>query len=326
VRRRDFLLFPVIYFAPTQTFAQPLVAKHWRIGLIDTTPEELNQENLASFREGLDSIGLREGRNLTLEYRSARTEPEIPDLVRDFMAEAVDLLVVRGTPEIVAVKNATNSIPVVMVAVVDPVHAGVIESLQRPGGNITGMASAVTALEQKRVQLLKELLPQLNSLAVVGDFRNPAVQEQWDQVRAAAAATGINTIGKFPVQRSEDLEEVFGAIAGKHIQAARVGVDGVTRPNRKIIIELCRRYVLPTVFAAREFAVDGGLMAFGANYRYLYRHAASFIGKIVSGENPGAIPVEEPAAFELTVNLRTANSLGLSFPPTLLARADEVIE
>ena len=212
-----------------------------------------------------------------------------------------------------------------MSAVVDPVGLGVAASLKRPGGNITGMSSIVTELEAKRVGLLKELVPGMKRMALMGDFRNSAVAMQWDEVQIAARSLGIEA-QRFDVRSAADVNRAFEVAIREHVDAIRVGVDGVTRPNRRLIIDLAAMYKLPTIYAAREFADDGGLIAYAANYAHLYLRAASFVDKIFKGANPADIPVEQPTKFDLIVNLKTAKALGLTVPYTLLARADEVIE
>ena len=311
--------------------AWPLAAraqqqKVWRIGMLDTASRELNSANLAVFYKELRDFGYVEGQNLIIEYRSADGRNErLPDLVSELLRLNVDLIVVRGTPEVLAIKNATSTIPVVMSAVVDPVGLGVAASLRRPGGNITGMSSIVTELEAKRVELLKELVPGMKRMALLGDFRNSAVTMQWEEVQIAARSLGIEA-QRFDVRSTADVNRAFEVAIREHVDAIRVGVDGVTRPNRRLIIDLAAMHKLPTIYAAREFADDGGLIAYAANYAHLYLRAASFVDKIFKGANPADIPVEQPTKFDLIVNLKTAKALGLTVPYTLLARADEVIE
>jgi putative tryptophan/tyrosine transport system substrate-binding protein len=311
--------------------AWPLAAraqqqKVWRIGMLDTASRELNSANLAVFYKELRDFGYVEGQNLIIEYRSADGRNErLPDLVSELLRLNVDLIVVRGTPEVLAIKNATSTIPVVMSAVVDPVGLGVAASLRRPGGNITGMSSIVTELEAKRVELLKELVPGMKRMALLGDFRNSAVAMQWDEVQIAARSLGIEA-QRFDVRSTADVNRAFEVAIREHVDAIRVGVDGVTRPNRRLIIDLAAMHKLPTIYAAREFADEGGLIAYAANYAHLYLRAASFVDKIFKGANPADIPVEQPTKFDLIVNLKTAKALGLTVPYTLLARADEVIE
>jgi putative ABC transport system substrate-binding protein len=296
-----------------------------RIGILDTTTRELNKDIAALFK-GLRAFGYVEGQNLIVEYRSADGRNErLPELVSELLRLNLDLIVVRGTPEIIAIKNADSKIPIVMSAVVDPVGLGLAASLNHPGGNITGMSSMVTELEAKPLEILKEIVPAMKRMALLGDFRNSAVAMQWDEVQTAARSLALQ-VQRFDVRNSEDISRAFEATVGDHVDAIRIGVDGTTRPNRRLIIELASKYKLPAIYAAREFAIDGGLIAFAADYADLYLRTATIVDKVLKGANPADIPVEQPTKFDLVVNLKTAKFLGLTVPYVLVARADEVIE
>jgi putative ABC transport system substrate-binding protein len=296
-----------------------------RIGILDTTTRELNKDIAALFK-GLRAFGYVEGQNLIVEYRSADGRNErLPELVSELLRLNLDLIVVRGTPEIIAIKNADSKIPIVMSAVVDPVGLGLAASLNHPGGNITGMSSMVTELEAKRLEILKEIVPAMKRMALLGDFRNSAVAMQWNEVQTAARSLALE-VERFDVRNSEDISRAFEATVGDHVDAIRIGVDGTTRPNRRLIIELASKYKLPAIYAAREFAIDGGLIAFAADYADLYLRTATIVDKVLKGANPADIPVEQPTKFDLVVNLKTAKDLGLTVPYVLVARADEVIE
>jgi putative tryptophan/tyrosine transport system substrate-binding protein len=324
--RREFitLIGGAVATWPLTTRAQQ-VGKVWRVGILDTANRELNKDIAALFN-GLRAFGYVEGQNLIVEYRSADGRNErLPDLVSELLRLNLDLIVVRGTPEIIAIKNANSKIPIVMSAVVDPVGLGLAASLSHPGGNITGMSSMVTELEAKRLEILREIVPGMKRMALLGDFRNSAVSMQWDEVQAAARSLALE-VEHFDVQSSEDISRAFEAAIGDHVDAIRIGIDGTTRPNRRLIIELASKYKLPAIYAAREFAIDGGLIAFAADYADLYLRAATVVDKILKGANPAEIPVEQPTKFDLVVNLKTAKSLGLTIPYVLVARADEVIE
>jgi putative ABC transport system substrate-binding protein len=325
MRRREFITFIGSATAwPLASWAQQ-AGKVRRIGILDTTTRELNKDINALFK-GLRAFGYIEGQNLIAEYRSADGRNErLPDLVAELLRLNLDLIVVRGTPEIIAIKNANAKIPIVMSAVVDPVGLGLAASLNHPGGNITGMSSIVTELEAKRLEILREIVPGVKRVAILGDFRNSAVVMQWAEVQTAARSLALE-VEPFDVRNSEDINRAFETAVGDHVDAIRIGVDGTTRPNRGLIIELASKYKLPAVYSAREFAIDGGLIAFGADYADLYLRAATVVDKILKGANPAEIPIEQPTKFNLVVNLRTAKSLGLTIPYVLVARADEVIE
>jgi putative tryptophan/tyrosine transport system substrate-binding protein len=296
-----------------------------RIGILDTTTRELNKD-IGAFFTGLQGFGFVEGQNLIVEYRSADGRNErLPDLVSELLRLNLDLIVVRGTPEIIAIRNANSKIPVVMSAVVDPVGLGIAASLNHPGGNFTGMSSIVTALEAKRLEILKEIVQGVKRVAFLGDFRNPAVVKQWDEVQTAARSLALE-VERFDVRSSEDIGSAFETTLVDHVEAVRIGIDGTTRNNRKLIIELASKYKLPAIYSAREFAIEGGLIAFAADYADLYLRAAAVVDKILKGAKPAEIPIEQPTKFDLVVNLRTAKTLGLTIPYILVARADEVIE
>jgi putative tryptophan/tyrosine transport system substrate-binding protein len=327
MRRREFVTLVGCAAAlwPPGAWAQ-LAGKVWRIGILDTASREQNAGNVTAFLKGMRDLGYVEGQNLVIDYRTADgRSDQLPGLVSELVNLKVDVIVLRGTPEVLAVKQANATIPVVMSGVVDPVALGVAASLSHPGGNITGMSSSVTVLEAKRIQLLKELVPKLRRLAVLGDFSNPAVAMQWEEVRAAAPSLAIDA-QRFALRSAEDVTRVFPELVNQKFDAIRVGVDGVTRPNRGLIINLAAIHKLPAIYAASEFAADGGLMAYGANYPALYARAAGIVDKLFKGAHPADIPVEQPTKFDLVVNLKTSKALGLEVPPTLLAGADEVIE
>ena len=236
-----------------------------------------------------------------------------------------DLVAIRGTQETLAMKEATSTIPVVMCGVADPVRRGLAASLSHPGGNITGLNSVTTEIETKRVALLREVVPGMKRMAMMGDFRNPAVQNQWKEVQIAAQTLAIDTI-HFDVRNPTDLNNAFEQATTQNMEAVRVGVDATTRTNRKIIIELAEKYRMHVIYAAREFADDGGLISYAPDYANIYSRCAAFVDKILKGAAPAELPIELPIKFELILNLRTAKTLGLTITPTVLSLADEVIE
>jgi putative ABC transport system substrate-binding protein len=321
MRRRDFIVGGALGW-PAIAFAQ----KVWRIGILDTASAELNKPNLDIFKNRLRELGYFEGQNLLMTYRSAEGRNErLPALVSELIGLDPDVIVVRGTPEVLALKAATSTIPVVMSAVADPVRVGVAASLSRPGGNITGMASLTVETETKRIQYLKEIVPSMQRVGFMGDFRNPPIQLQWYQVLDAAPSLRVEAL-RFDVRSPADIVQAFEAAVKQEVQALRVSVDGSTRPNRRLIIELATKHKLPAIYGAREFADEGGLMSFSPDYAHLYSRAATFVDRIFKGDKPADLPIELPSKFELLLNLKTAKALDLEIAPTLLARVDEVIE
>jgi putative ABC transport system substrate-binding protein len=323
MRRRDVLRGVICAAISSETaLAQPRV---WRIGILETATAELNRTNLEIFNKRLRELGYIDGQNLVTLYRSADGNERLATLVAELIAFKPDLIVVRGTPEVLAAKNAARSIPVVMAAVGDPVAAGVVASLSRPGGNITGMASVTTETERKRVELLKEAVPSMTRMGFVADFRNFESPRQWDEVLAAARLLGVEPL-RLEVRSAADIVLAFETAAKERVHAVRFNNSSITRPNRRLIVDLAARYKMPAVYAAREFAEEGGLISFAPDYAHLYSRAANFVDRILKGEKPADLPIELPTKFELVINLKTAKALGLTIPPTLLARADEVIE
>jgi putative ABC transport system substrate-binding protein len=324
--RREFItLVGGVTVWPVAAQAQR-AGKFWRIGMLDTATRELNSTNVDVFLGSLRELGYVEGQNLIVDYRSAGGRDErLPDLVAQLIRLNPDVIVLRGTPEVLAVSKATRTIPVVMSAVADPVGLGVASSLSHPGGNVTGMSSLTSRLETKRTGLLKELVPGMKRMAMLGDFRNSAVDSVWDETQIAARSLGIEAV-KFDVRRAGDVSRAFDVVVRERIEAISVTADGTTRSNRQLIIDLAAMNRLPAISAAREYADDGGLMAYGTNYAELYRRATSFVDRIFKGAKPAELPIEQTTRFELVINLKTAKALGIDVPPTLLATANEVIE
>jgi putative ABC transport system substrate-binding protein len=310
--------------------AAPLVAqaqqsdKVYRIGMIERTPIGINAANVRAFRQGLRELGYVEGEHFVLEYRSADgQDPRFPGLAAELARLKVDLILTRGTPAALAVKNATVTIPVVIIGVGDPVGQGLVASLAHPGGNITGLSAAVTEIYPKRVQLLTELVPRAARIAALFNMSNPALPPQWREIERATRSLEIEPI-LLDVRKVEDLEPAFRSAIRQRADALIVGLDTLNQANQGVIVDLAAKYRLPAIYASTEFA--HGLVAYGVNYPEMYRRAAGLAHKIFKGARPADLPVEEPTAFEFVINLKTARTLGLKIPPSLLLRADHVIE
>jgi putative tryptophan/tyrosine transport system substrate-binding protein len=311
---------------PLAARGQQPVGKVWRIGMLETESQQASAENLAAFQKGLQELGYVPGQNFTIEYRSSDGRNErLPELASEFVRLNVDLIVLRGTPQAIAVRDATGTIPVVMAAVADPVGSGIVASLAKPGGNITGLSTFVTELEPKRMEFLKEIVPGVKRTATIRDFSNPATATQWELEQGAARSLAIEIL-RFDVRSSEDVNGAFLAMVNERIEALIVGVDTVTSTNRRQIIDLAARHKLPALYHDGVFANDGGLMSYGVSYPQLYYRAATFVHKIFKGAKPADIPVEQPTKFELVIKLKTATALGVAVPPTVLVAADRVIE
>jgi putative ABC transport system substrate-binding protein len=308
---------------PLAARAQP-AGKMYRIGVLETTPADLNAANLDALRQGMRALGYIEGQNLVFEYRSANGRGErFPELAMDLLRLKVDVIVTRGTPAVLAAKNATMTVPVVMAAMGEPLM--VVSSLAHPGGNITGLSGYSTDLEAKRFEVLKEMVPSAARIAGLYNMGNAVVPPQWSELQRAAQTLGVQS-QLLDVRKSEDIAPAFDAASRERADGLLVGVDALTQTNRKLIAELALTHRIPTIYVSKEFVEAGGLIAYGPSYPNLYRRAASYIDKVLKGEKPGDLPIEQPTKFELVINLKTAKALGLTVPPTLLARADEVIE
>jgi putative tryptophan/tyrosine transport system substrate-binding protein len=326
-RRREFLAL-LGGMAATWPLAAPAQqsAKVLRIGMLETIAAELNAANLAAFRKSLRDLGYAEGRNLVIEYRSADGRAErFPEAAAELVSLKVDVIVTRGTPASLAAKNATATIPIVMAAVAEPLGSGLVDTLARPGGNVTGLSSSIAMLDAKRVELLQEVVPGIVRVAVFFNMGNPVQLDEWNAVQTAAQAKGIQPL-LLDVRRAEEIGLAFDAARMRQCGALVVGADAIMQANAKLISELAATNRLPAIYASREFIEAGGLLAYGASYADLYRRAAIYVGKLLQGAKPADLPVEQPTKFELVINLKAAKALGLAIAPLIIARADEVIE
>ena len=314
-----------VILAPHAAEAQQ-AGKVYRIGILETIAASRNATNIDAFRQGLKELGYVEGQNLAIEYRSADGRAErFADLAAELLRLQVDLIVTRGTPAALAAKKATKTVPIVMAASGDPLGSGIVASLARPGGNITGLSSIVADLGPKRLELLKEALQTVSRVGVVANMSNPAIEAEWRQIQAAARLLGIDT-ELLDIRTEVDIESAFEKVRRRRADALIVTLDALTQTNRERIATLSAKHRLPAVYASREFMEVGGLLAYGVSYPHLYRRAATFADRIFKGTKPGELPVEQPTRFDLVINLKTAKALGLTIPQTVLLQADQVIE
>ena len=314
------------------TAAWPLAAraqqagKVHRIGVLETISTTLNVANFYALREGLRQLGYAEGQNLVIEYRSADgRDDRFPGLARELLALKVDVIVTRGTPAAKAVKNATSTVPVVMTASGDPVGVGLVTSLARPGGNITGLSAIVGELSPKRLELIREIVPGLARIAVLANTSNDAVRRDWARIETAARSLGVQS-QLLDLRESDALGPTFDDASARRADALVVVIDAITQANQQRIVDLAMKHRLPAIYSSREFVDAGGLISYGVSYPDLYRRAATYVDKILKGTKPADLPVVQPTKFELVINLKTAKALGLTNPETLLATADEVIQ
>ena len=328
MRRRDFitLLGTAIVVGPLPAAAQQPAGKFHRIGMLETAPAADNTANLDAFRKGLKELGYAEGRNFAIEYRSADGLAErFPQLALELIRLPVDIIVTRGTPAALAAKDATKTIPVVMAASGDPVGNGIVASLARPGGNITGLSGFSTELAAKRVELTKEMLPGVSRIGYLGNLSNRLETTQSDELQRAARILGLE-VERLDVPSAAVIGRAFDAAVARQVGAILVLNDTITQTNRQLIVDLAARYRLPAFYAEREYVDVGGLISFRVNLPKLYFRAAYIVDKILKGTPPADIPVEQPTTLEMVLNLKTAKALGLKIPDTVLLRADELIE
>jgi putative ABC transport system substrate-binding protein len=299
-------------------------SKLHRIGLLALTER---QANLDAFREGLREAGYVEGHNIALDARyAAGREESLPDLAAEVVGLRPDVIIAgAGSPFVVAAKNATTIIPIVMVNVVDPVELGLVESLARPGGNVTGVTSMAATLAGKRLELLKETLPGLLMVAVLWHDGRPSSALNWAATSDAAQQLGIH-LQPLRVREPADLESAFEAAASQHAEAVSVIPDPLFAAEARHTAAYATRYRLPTVGGDRGNAEAGGLLAYGANVPSMYRRAAYYVDRILKGTKPADLPVEQPTRFDFVINVRTAQALDLTIPHHVLLQATEVIQ
>jgi putative ABC transport system substrate-binding protein len=310
--------------APLAARAQQAGKVH-RIGFLGNSTPAHEANLVGPFREGLRELGYVEGRNILIEYRWAEGKYErFPALIRELIALKVDVIVTAGTPASLAVKKATTSIPLVMVAVGDPVGTGIVASLAQPGGNITGLTSLSPNLEGKRLELLREVAPGVSHIAVLWNSASPSQVIQEKEVQAAAQVLRMKVFS-LGVQSPEEIENAFAAILRERPGALLVLADRLFLHHRARIMDFAAKHGLPGVHAYRELVESGGLMSYGPSYASMHRRAAYYVDEILKGAKPAVLPVEQPSKFELVINLKAAKALGLTIPQTLLLRADEVI-
>ena len=324
-KRRTLVMLLALLATPRSASGQQ-VRKVYYIGMLETIAPALNAANFDAFRKGLRERGYVEGRNIVIEYRSADGRANrFPELVAELVRMKVDVIVTRGTPAAQAAKNATGSIPVVMAAIGEPLGVGVVASLARPGGNVTGLSAFATVLMAKRMQMLKDMLPELKRVALMLNMGNPMSPPQWKEIEAGARTLGIEA-QLLDVQKPEDFQPMFDAAVLRRTDAMIVSPDALTQMHLRLIVDTVARYRLPTMYPSREFVEGGGLISYGVNYPDLYYRAAGLVDKIFKGTKPGEIPVEQPMRFELVVNLKTVAALGISIPPVLMVQVDHVIK
>jgi putative tryptophan/tyrosine transport system substrate-binding protein len=325
MRRRQFL------GVLSGTAAWPLAAsaqgarKLPTIGLLSGATSSVEGQRIAAFVQRLRELGWIEGRTVAIEYRWAEGRSKrFAEIAAEFVRLKVDVILATGTAPALAAKQATGDIPVVFALAGDPVGTGLVASLARPGGNVTGQSNQAIDVADKKVELLREVVPGLRRLAILANVGYPGGALEISEIHEAARKLGLDVVTS-EIRRAEDIAPVIEALKGS-AEAIYIVGDPLVNTNRVRINALALAARLPTIYVQREPVEAGGLMSYGPNFPDLFRRAAEFVDKILRGAKPADLPVEQPTKFELVINLKTARALGLEIPPTLLGRADEVIE
>jgi putative ABC transport system substrate-binding protein len=326
MRRREFMGLLGGAAAAWPLAARAQQARPPTIGYLGATNSAAEKSRTDAFVQRLAELGWIEGHTVAIEYRWGESRIErFPEIAADLVQLRVDIILVTSTAATLACKQATAVIPIVFPLTGDPLGTGLVGSLARPGGNVTGLTNQASDLAGKRLEILREVFLGLRRLAILANAEYPGRISEVADIQAAARTLGLD-VATFAIRPAEDIASVFDTIRKDGAGALYVVGDTLMNSNRVRISALAMNAGLPTIYVAREYVEAGGLMSYGANIPHLFTRAAELVDKILRGAKPGEIPVEQPTKFELAINLKTAKALGLDVPPTLLARADKVIE
>ena len=304
--------------------AQP--AKVPRIGYLSAIPLSSNSANIEAFRQGLRELGYVEGKNIVIEWRSAEGKLDrLPELAAELVGLRVDVIFAAAAPSIKAAKQASSTIPIVFEMLADPVSAGFVSSLASPGGNLTGLAGLAPELSGKRLELLKEIVPRLNRVAILGNPSNPNFRSVLKETETAASALRLQ-LQILQVKEPVNLQSAFSAMTKARAEALSVIPDPMLFGEQKRIIDLAAKGRLPAIYGTSGVVEAGGLISYGPSQSEMFRRAATYIDKILKGAKPADLPVEQPIKFEFIINLKAAKQIGLTIPPNVLVRADKVIK
>jgi putative tryptophan/tyrosine transport system substrate-binding protein len=297
-----------------------------QIGFLIASSASAISDRLDSFRQGLTELGYIEGKNIAVEYRYADGKTDrLPALAAELVAAKLDLIVAATTPGVLAVKKASATVPIVFVDISDPVANGLVVSLARPGGNITGLTILGPELSGKRLELLKEAAPNIARVALLWNSANPANELMWKETQAVAHELRVQ-LQSLEVRSPNDFDSAFETSVREHAQALIAAPEPLINTHLKRIVEFAAKNSLPAMYGAPEAVNAGGLMSYAPNYTYQYRRAATYVDKVLKGTKPADLPVEQPRKFELVINLKTAKQIGLTISPSVLYRADRVIK
>ncbi len=328
VDRRTFIggVASALLAAPLAAHAQQ-AGKVSRIGYLGTSTAALERHLIEAFRRELSDLGYIEGQNIAIVYRWAEGQDDrLPGLAADLVNQKPDVIVTSGTPGTLAAKQATTTIPIVMTSSSDPVQVGLVASLARPGGNVTGLTIVAPELEGKRLQIIQQLIPRLTRLGVLWNPGNPATKQVFEETKVIAERLRVTLEPVVAVRGVDEFESAFARIARARPQALDVLVDRLLLAHRTRIVDFLAEQRLPAMYPYREYVDAGGLLSYAPSNIALFRGAATYVDKLLKGAKPADLPVEQPTKFDLVINLKTAKALGLTIPQSLLLRADEVIQ
>jgi len=318
--------FVTIVLASLQIASAQQPTKIPRIGFLSAVSRSTISARIEAFRQGLRELGYVEGKNIVIEYRSAQGKLDrVPDLAAELVRLKVDIIVTTGPPATRAAKERTATIPIVMAFDTDPVGNGFVASLARPGGNLTGLSALFPEISGKRLELLKEIIPRLARIAVLGQSTEPANAVSLKETELAAGAFGVK-LQYVDVLFPKDIETAFRAASEARADAVLVLGGYVFNSQQMQLAELAIKNRVPAVYQGSEYVEAGGLMSYGTNIANLFRRTATYVDKILKGAKPADLPVEQPTKFEFVINLKAAKQIGLKIPPNVLARADKVIK
>jgi putative ABC transport system substrate-binding protein len=297
------------------------------IGYLSSFPADINPKLMQAFRQGLNDAGFFEGRNVTIEYRwdEEGRYDQLPTMAADLVGRRVAVLFASPIPAALAAKGATTTVPIVFAIGSDPIETGLVVSLNRPAGNVTGATFLSVELGAKRLELLRDFVPKIASIGLLVNPNNPNAAVQTKEMQAATTALGLH-LHVLTAGSQSDFDNAFATLVQERTDALVVSADPFFFSHRDQVVALALRHSMPAVYYAREFVAAGGLISYASSFGDSFRQAATYVGRILKGEKPADLPVLQPTKFELVINLKTAKALGLSVPPTLLARADEVFE
>ncbi len=326
MQRREFItLLGGAAAWPLAARAQQQMGKPPTIGFLGASTSALQAQWTAAFEQRMQELGWTKGRTIAIEYRWAEGRSErVAEGLAEFLRMKVDLIITHGTPAVLAAKRATSVIPIVFPVASNPVENGIVASLARPGGNVTGLSLQRADTAAKRVEMLREIVPRLRGLAILVNADSPGVMLEAEEVQATAQGQGLSVV-RTEIRRAADIAPAFEGFKGR-VEALYVAAEPLVFVNRSTIATLAVASRLPTIYGLREYVDAGGLASYGPNFADLFRRSAELVDKILRGAKPADIPVEQPTKFDLVINLKTAKDLGLQIPESFLLRADEVIE